>query len=72
MNPPKCPRCNEPLETVIEHTQGQVYTWNEEKNTYEADDSQVTITYFCPSCNHAIGGWRADGEHWGFVPEFEE
>jgi len=71
MEIPKCPECGKPLEVVIPHSCGVAYRWSEEEGKYEVDDAQQQETYVCGNCRKPIGGWRADGERWGFIPETE-
>lgn len=66
---PKCPECGEPLEVVIPERHGEHYVWNSEKGYYECDDAQIIEQYLCGNCKKPIGGWRGDGESWGFIPE---
>jgi ribosomal protein L34E len=71
MNPPKCPNCKKPLETVDFIRYGEYLYWDEEKKAYENADDLASGVYICPSCQTEIGGWRADGEEWGFIPNTE-
>ena len=71
MEPPKCPKCGEPLETIYVVKSGELLDWNDEKGKYESDEAQLSVTYCCQSCGYAIGGWKANGDSWGFIPEVE-
>jgi hypothetical protein len=68
---PRCPKCGEALETIHGDDCGTLYDWNNEDGHYEVDDAQLSMTFYCMSCGNAIGGWRGDGENWGFIPETE-
>lgn len=71
MEAPKCPECNQPLTLIrIEHG-NHYFSWNETEGVYEPDDAQLIIIYICGNCGKAIGGTRADGESWGFIPQTE-
>jgi len=69
--PPECPICGGLLETVIPEKHGEVYYWDWEEGMFKLDDAQVTIVYVCGECGKPIGGWKSNGERWGFVPETE-
>ncbi len=62
-----CPECGEPLETIVPIHDGVAYRWNGE-DKYIVDDAQENVNFAHNECRKLIGGWRADGEQWGFVP----
>jgi transcription elongation factor Elf1 len=66
---PKCPKCNEPMDTIHYEECGPII-FDEESGRY-VDGGQSQQTIKCGSCGQVIGGWRGDGEHWGFQPERE-
>jgi len=66
---PKCPKCNEPLET-IHYEQCGPLLFDADSGNY-VDGGQATELIKCSNCGEVIGGWRGDGEHWGFLPEME-
>jgi len=68
---PVCPECGCPLSSVDVEEFGQSLIFNPETGLYSYDEAQVRQVYKCPECGKRIGGWRADGERWGFVPETE-
>ncbi|MCW4008513.1 MAG: hypothetical protein NWF09_07505 [Candidatus Bathyarchaeota archaeon] len=63
---PKCEKCGEKLKKIFVEKQGEYLYWT--KHGYKEDDAQVTVTFFCGSCNEPVGGWRSNGEDWGFIP----
>lgn len=67
----KCPYCKKPLELIITVTDGDNILWNSKEKRYEKDDAQIQLTYHCGECRKPIGGWRADGEEWGFLPNLQ-
>jgi len=66
---PLCPECGEPMERLRPVESGVCYLWNNGK--FEVDDAQEIIIFVHDLCDKTVGGWRADGERWGFVPELE-
>lgn len=70
--PPACPECGQLLDVVGVVRQGNVYRWNEEEGFYELDNAQESGIYTCSECGKLIGGWRADGEKWGLVPDVDD
>lgn len=71
-NAPKCPKCGEPLDEIIISEGQRVLVWNPEEEKYDVIDAQVSVEFVCSHCNNPVGGWRGDGENWGFIPEFDE
>jgi hypothetical protein len=43
----------------------------DEEAGYYVDGGQAQQVIKCGNCGETIGGWRGDGEHWGFLPERE-
>jgi len=68
---PTCPNCGEPLDEIWISEVVQTLLWNNDEGNYEVRDIQQAVSYVCPYCEKPIGGWRADGEKWGFIPETE-
>jgi ribosomal protein L34E len=68
MTCPKCPKCKKPLETIHFKRYGEYLYWDKEEKSYITADEQVSETYICPNCHTEIGGWRTNGEQWGFIP----
>lgn len=67
MKPETCPKCGKPLKVVYEERSRARLEFM--AGSYVEDDSQAQGEIYCWYCNSQIGGWRADGETWGFVPE---
>ncbi|MEM4143966.1 MAG: hypothetical protein QW445_07515 [Candidatus Bathyarchaeia archaeon] len=51
---PKCEKCGEKLKKIFVEKQGEYLYWT--KHGYKEDDAQVTVTFFCGSCNEPVGG----------------
>lgn len=71
MKPENCPQCKQPLYIIIPVEEGVRLEWDAEKGYYATDDAQQIISFLCAKCNQKIGWHRADGEHWGIIPETE-
>jgi hypothetical protein len=71
-HPAKCPKCDGSLETILEEQSTRILDFCEDTGNYSVEDAQASGTYICETCNQPIGGWRADGEKWGFQPEVIE
>ncbi len=69
---PNCPNCSKRLVMIYPQQHGISYKWNRENRSYETEDAQEQKTFYCGECKKRIGGWRADGETWGYVPDVED
>lgn len=68
VRPPLCPHCTQPLMTFYEDRGAPEYEYDSETGKYERQDAQEQVEIKCGKCDSPIGGWRADGEHWGLIP----
>jgi len=68
---PKCPKCGNPLWSIAVEEHGRGLYFKPETGKYEFDESLVTQIYKCAECGEPIGGWKSNGDSWGFVPEVE-
>lgn len=69
---PNCPECGKRLVTIYPEDHGVSHVWNPETKDYRTERAQQQAVFYCGECKKPIGGWRADGEEWGFVPDVDD
>jgi len=72
VDPEICHNCGNPLDVVYEKRYGENWKWNGEIGKYEIQDVQIILNYCCFNCDTPVGGWKANGESWGYIPDFGE